>query len=656
MLSKFDLAIVAALVVAGATSALGQNTPPPDKEPVNRLVSVLRSDASRKDKADACRELALIGTRDAVAALAALLPDPNLNHMARYGLETIPDPAVDEVLRRALTRVSGRPLVGVIGSIGVRHDAQAVELLAKFLSSTDAEVAQAAARAMGSIATPEAAVALQKAVAHAPSSHLLAFCEGLFRMAETFANQGDPAAALAIYRQVADLPVTHQIRAGALRGAILAHQKESLRLLMQGIGSDDFALVAAAARTALEMPGKEVTQALSTRLAQLPPDTQVLVIQILGKRGDASALPVLLPIAQSGPKAVRLAAIHAFAEVGCTQTLPTLLTLLGDADRDIAQSAQESLAGLPGPDVDRAVAAMLDSPETGRQLMGIDLVERRRMSACLPALLKMASQADAKVRPAALKRVGELAKPSDLPALLKLLTGAQSTPDLNAAEQAIAAVCSRGQDADACADQLTALLPAANTAQKSAVLRLLSGVGGGKSLQAVRGAVDDSNPDVHAAAVRALAAWKTAEVAPELLALAKDAGNPTDRMLYLRSYLGWADQPDLPEDQRLSFCQKAAGLIQGDQEVRLLLGALGNIPSAESVALIAPYLDVAATRNEASAALVTVSEKLLKAEKNAAVASKLIDPLRKAAQATNSDLAQRAKALLEQARKKADAK
>jgi hypothetical protein len=70
----------------------------------------------------------------------------------------------------------------------------------------------------------------------------------------------------------------------------------------------------------------------------------------------------------------------------------------------------------------------------------------------------------------------------------------------------------------------------------SLLLRTLSTVGGSDALQAVRAAVNDSNPDVHGAAIRALGAWKTADAAPDLLNLAHNASNPTDQMLCLRSW------------------------------------------------------------------------------------------------------------------------
>ena len=135
------------LTVVGPTS--GQDAAKPAGGAETELIAVLKSNASREEKAGACRKLALVGTRESVPALAALLGDEALGHMARYALEPIPDPAVDAALRNALGKLKGRSLVGVVGSIGVRRDAQAVERLTGLLDDGDAEVVQAAAKAAG---------------------------------------------------------------------------------------------------------------------------------------------------------------------------------------------------------------------------------------------------------------------------------------------------------------------------------------------------------------------------------------------------------------------------------------------------------------------------------------------------------------------------
>ena len=120
------LGCLAMLTLGVVSSPYATCRPPADKEREAKLIAVLKSDAQLKDKADACRELSIIGTKACIAPLAALLRDEKLSHLARYGLEPIPDPAVDEALRAALSELKGRPLVGVIGSLGVRRDKKAV--------------------------------------------------------------------------------------------------------------------------------------------------------------------------------------------------------------------------------------------------------------------------------------------------------------------------------------------------------------------------------------------------------------------------------------------------------------------------------------------------------------------------------------------------
>ena len=177
--SKINYILIITLLLACAIQSFGQTVVPATKQQVDKLIAVLKSDAPHKEKADACRLLALVGTKDAVAPLAALLGDEKLSHMARYGLEPVPDPAVDEALRDALGKLKGRPLVGVIGSIGVRRDAKAVGMLSKMLRASDTLVAQAAARALGNIGGSTAVKALQRALRNARPSNQLALCEGL---------------------------------------------------------------------------------------------------------------------------------------------------------------------------------------------------------------------------------------------------------------------------------------------------------------------------------------------------------------------------------------------------------------------------------------------------------------------------------------------
>jgi HEAT repeat protein len=656
MRPKYPL-LTTALLLALASASLTASSQPTTAEQVKKLVAVLKSDAPQKEKADACRELARIGDEDAVAPLAALLPDEKLSHMARYGLETIPSLSVDKALRDAAGKVQGRLLVGVIGSIGVRRDPQAVELLTKLLHDPDNDVAQAAARSLGSIGNPAAAKALLNALPSASATNQLAFCEGLLRCAEAATARGGRKDAIVIYDRLREVSAPQQVRTAALRGAIITRQQDGLRLLGLALPGNDYSMFLAAVRTSQEMRGPEVTRLLASALPALPSDRQIVLIQTLAKREDDTALPALSAAARSADKSVRVEAIRALAEVGSASALPVLLDLMGDADQKVAGAAQESLAALPGKDVDGAIMQMLGSGAPARRLTAMDLVVRRRMTSAIPALITAAGGSDPKLRTAAVNKLGELAGPGQLPDLLNFLAKAGSAEEVEAAEQAIGAVSLRAENPAACVGQIEARFAQSLPAQKCALVRVLGAIGGANALQAVRAAVSDQNMGVHAAAIRTLGAWATADAASDLLDLAKDAVNPTDKMICLRGYLRLAGQSEVPLDKRLAMCRQAVPLAQQDEEKKLLLAALGSIVAVEALDLITPYLDNGGTKEEAATGIVNISDQLLKGNESAKMAPKLVEPLDKVAQVTaNADLAKRAKELRDKAKSKAGAK
>lgn len=652
MLKTIHFTALALTGLLAATATLRAQDPTPlVTRTQEKLLAVLQAGGSEKDRADACRELAVVGTQDAIGPLVSLLADPHLGHMARYALETIPDPAANAALRGQLDKLEGRALVGVVASLGVRRDAQAVEPLAKLLSHKDNDVAQAAARSLGKIGNVPAARAIEAALPQAATANQLAFCEGLFRCAEALIKT-DRSVALDAYAKLRALPsAPHQVRAGALRGTLLAQGDQGLPLMRESLRGDDYILTAAAVRAALEMPGKEVTAALLGELDKLNTDKQILVIQTLGRRADASALPQLARSARQGAAPVRLAAIRALPEIGTPASVPILAGLLQDPDKELAQAAREGLASVPGAEADAAVVSMLSASATPDRLVAIDLVGRRRMAACVPVLLKAAADPEPAIRTAAAKRVGDLATAADLPALLDILTKAPTPADRDAAEEAVSAVATRANNPGANAQVVGRLAQAAPPA-KASLIRVLTALGGPEALKAVRTAVQDGDAEVRGTALRALGSWKTADAAPDLLELARNAKTDTEKTLSLRGYLGWVSNPDLPAPRRLSMVREAAALCQKVDEKKLLLGALGSVKTADAMSLVGPYLDDEATRNEAAAAAVAIADELLKTPSAAAIAPQLVAPLEKAATASNADLAGRARSLADQAKNK----
>jgi hypothetical protein len=134
-----------------------------------------------------------------------------------------------------------------------------------------------------------------------------------------------------------------------------------------------------------------------------------------------------------------------------------------------------------------------------------------------------------------------------------------------------------------------------------------------------------------------LAEWPTIDAARDLLGLARNAANDSDKLVCLRGALGAAANAKLPVAERLDVCKQASALIQRDDERRLLLGALSEIGKPEAMTMALALADTATIREEAYAAAVSAADRINK-ERTATKAdrTKAIEVLDKvAAAATN---------------------
>jgi len=190
------------------------------KDLETRLAGVLGTDASRAAKDFVCRQLSLIGTAPSVPALAGLLADEKLSHMARYALERMPCPEAVAAMRDALPKVKGRVKVGVINSLGVRRDAESLAAMVALLGDSDEETVAAAVAAVGAIGNAEAAKALEAFQAKAPKSLRLAAADAYLACAERLLADGKKAEAMAIYKALAKADQPKHVRVAATRGLL----------------------------------------------------------------------------------------------------------------------------------------------------------------------------------------------------------------------------------------------------------------------------------------------------------------------------------------------------------------------------------------------------------------------------------------------------
>jgi HEAT repeat protein len=578
-----------ALLIGSAMRAAAADAPaaaPPQRQ--EELIKVLQSDAPKPQKALACKYLAIYGGKEAVPALAALLSDQELAAWARIGLEAIPDSSVDDALRDAMDKLQGRLLVGVINSISVRRDAKAIDGLAAKLTDKDETVSSCAAAALGHIGGDRAAQVLEPQLTAAAPAVRAAAAEGCVLCAERYLNEGNDARAIALYDAVRKAQVPRQRVLEGIRGAILARHSAGIPLLVEQLKSSDKAIMGIGLRTARELRGDDVTDALIAELGRADAERQALLILALADRNDPPRVrPVVLEAARSGAPGVRVAAAGVLDRLGDVSCVPVLVEAAASDDADLVQAAKTSLARLPGKDVDASLLARLnDSSGKARQVL-IELAEQRKLDQAMPIFLKSAEDADAGARNAALTAIGAIGDDKQVPDLVKLLPQAKDANDRRAIEQAVASI--GGRWGAACVPHLVPLAKGeggVSADTRIAAIHALVPCGGPDALASVVAATSDADPAVQDEAVRTLSTWPNrwptdAAAAQPLLALARSAQKPAHRVLAVRGYLQYVQgDKKLSPQQRLADVDAILPQITRPDEKRLVIATLFGMASA----------------------------------------------------------------------------
>jgi len=595
-----------AIAIASNRTSFGQVA---SMEKEADLIGILTGDAPAADKAMACKRLAVYGTAEAAPELAKLLSNEQLSSWARIALENIPGPKVDEALRTASESLQGRLLVGTLNSIGVRRDAGSVDALKTRLQDKDAEVASAAAVALGRIGNAASAEALRQSLAKAPEGVRSAVAEGLVLSAERFVAEGNAAEAIAIFDEVRKADVPAQRVVEATRGAIIARKLEGIPLLVENLNSPKKELFNIALATARELSGREVDQALATELGKAKPERAALLVQAMADRQGTVELAAILKAATSGEQVVRFSAINALGRVGDASCVPALLQIASESDTVLAQNAKTALSELPDASISQEILSRLPSA-TGKTLVAlIEVVGQRRIEAS-SELIKALDSSDEAVRGAALTSLGATVPANKLSVLISQVVSNKHKEDTETAQQALKAAAVRMPDREACAAEIAAALEGKSVEVKSVLLDILANVGGTKALAAVGAAGKSSDATLKDVSSRLLGDWMTIDAAPVLLDLSTTGPADKFQVRNIRGYIRIARQFTMPEPQRIAMCQKAYEIAKAPAEQKLVLEVLKRYPNLDNLKLAIKATEVAEVKEEAKQAALAIGEKI----------------------------------------------
>lgn len=590
-------------------------------------ISVLQSQASPRDKNAACAWLKLHGTVQSVPALAALLTDEQLSQSARYALESMPGAEPENALLAALGKTSGLLKAGIINSLGVRRDAAAVPDLANLLTDSDAEIANVSAAALGDIASSAALTALQGQLAKASASDAL--LDGCLRWARHALADGDAKSALPVYQDIYQRQTKKFVHVAAFRGLVLASGKRGVDLVTDAIAKGPASIQSAAIQMVHEKELPGATKAVAALLPKVDALVQIALLGALSQRDDPAAAPEISALVKSAGPEARMAALGALGTLGDDRVVPLLVEIAATADDAGQAAARQALALIHRGTPNQALLNLLSGSKAEAQVEIVRALSSRGAAEAVPQLIHLARQADDAVREAALQALAKLGDQPQLNSFVQLVGEMSTDASRESAATALGLACRHMQARHGTVD-LTPVLDAlknGSTETRVALLPVCSGVAAQPVRETLRSCLAEANPKIHTAAVRALCHTMDAELAPDVVRIARETTDEEFRTLAIEAVVRLTTQEEsiaIPNSERVKFFQTIMPAATTTAEKRLTLSGLAAVLDAGALKLAEPLLSDVTVSNEAALAVIGICRKLPEGDASKAALENLL--------------------------------
>jgi HEAT repeat protein len=574
-------------------------------------------------------QLQRLGNEESIGGIATILDDKDdeVREAAVRAMANNSSLKATAKLTDALGTAKDKAKIGLLNALGHRADPAAIDSIVKSFDASG-PAAVAGARALGRIPGPEAVKALSALRAGAKRELDAAIADALLVQADRLLKASKTDDAVAIYKSLNTKDEPKPVRLAALRGTIQCSGDKAGELVLNILTGEDAGEKNIAVGQ-IENLSAGSLKTLAASIEKLPVPSRVSVITAIAARGDKTQLPIAVAAAKDADPAVKRAGVLALGRLGDASNVEQLLDLMSSKDA-VAGVATESLANLPADGVNEKLLAVLAAEKNAARTVALlNILERRKATAAVPALLKAAASDDGGIRTAAFNGLKTLATTEHLPGMVAAFLKTAKGGERDQAELAIVAVAVQNTNAEKRAEPVLAALKDTAKDRAAELLPLLGRLGGTDARKTVREALGSTEPGMHDAAVVAFCNWPDASANEDLLALAEKGKTDAEKLRSLQALIrvNTVLIERTPEERvaALGIMKKAMELATRDDERRAIISGLGFVRHLDTLHYILPYLDQPALAEAACKGIVELAHSKMLREPNKAEFVKVLN-------------------------------
>ncbi len=574
------------------------------------LIDFLESEATLAGKQYICHVLSIYGTEEAVSVLIDLLENPETAEMALYALERIPANDINEELEDLLEDSEGITKIGIINALGNRRAEEAISEIIPLISNKNPEIASAAIHAVGLIGGDDAAESLSEARSQDKSSSQIT--DAYLLVADRFAQLGLKDKAYQIYSELNSPTESQQVQYAALRGMILTTEKDVSVVILEAIRSDNENMRSSAIQLVSEIPAGKDVSAIARLLPELPASLQVQLLASLSGRSESSVVKSMMTQVKSDNEAVQIAALKSLSMSGNAETVPLFAEIAASGKGKIRATARTALYRLNGPEVNESIMKNASSASPVLKIEYIRAIAARQMTDGIPFLFKSLEDNDSKIRMESLKSLRAIATPRYMNEALTNLVQPKTEQERKELERIVIAIAAQIPDGKPKSVLVVEKFKVTKDVKaKASMLEVLGKIGDPESLTIIRASLNDKDPEIKTAAIRALTYWPDSEPLDDLLNVAKTSRSEKSRILALRGYVKLiAFKEDKSREEVLAMYQTAMELASNTEEKRAVLSGLSTVISLDALEFTAAYIDDTALQQEAVTTIITIASEI----------------------------------------------